>query len=142
MILMSKYDIYKHKIGKSTKYKCNNIIFDSKSEALHYIYFMNHPHIEIIELQPKFILLEKFEYYCIDKKKMRTMREMVYTPDFRIRVDGIDKDIMVEVKGFGRKDYMIRKKLFISQYRHTYYFIELKGDVKLSDCRRVFDEYR
>ena len=49
---------------------------------------------------------------------------MVYTPDFLIRIEGSDKPIAIEVKGFRRADYMLRRKLFIMKYNSEVDFIE------------------
>jgi hypothetical protein len=62
-----------------------------------------------IELQPKYVLIPKFEYFGIKR------RELTYTPDFRVTYyDG--KEIVFDVKGFSPQSGDIRRKLFEYTY--------------------------
>ena len=63
-------------------------------------------------------------------------------PDFIITLKGIKKPIAIEIKGLPRKDYMLRKKLFISMYKHVYLFLEIKAQKKLTHMKSIFDKYK
>jgi hypothetical protein len=127
--------------GKKTK--INGIMFDSELEASHYVYFMAHPNIKVIELQPSYELQEKFKYEdpftC--KSGTRSFSNMIYTGDFLIEVEGIDYPIVIESKGFKRPDYMLRRKLFIYQYviDKPLYWVEITS---LKQLVEIFDKYK
>ena len=117
----------KRKTRSKKKQYADGIPFDSKYEKEHYLLFKEMG-IPITGMQVTFELKPKIKYKGFDyrgKIVPRTFRGMVYTPDFIIDM-GLDKPVVVEVKGHARKDYMMRKKLFIDKYKDDYYFIELK----------------
>jgi predicted nuclease of restriction endonuclease-like RecB superfamily len=67
---------------------------------------------------------------------------MVYTPDFILKVKGLDKPVAVETKGYARKDYLIRKKLF-QKFYPEYYFVEVNDKKKKKDhISSIFDKYK
>lgn len=111
-------------MGRVKKVEFDGLIFDSKLEANHYFYFTQHPKIEVVERQKKFLLLDGFKWFDIEKNKWRTARPMVYTTDFILKHEDYDKLIAFESKGFARKDYRIRAKLFKLKYPE-YYFVEV-----------------
>ena len=108
--------------GKKTR--IDGILFDSELEAAHYKYLKDRSDVTIIETQPEYELFERFQYFNIETGKTSTYSRMVYTPDFLIRIEGSDKPIAIEVKGFRRADYMLRRKLFIMKYNSEVDFIE------------------
>lgn len=130
--------------GKKTK--VNGITFDSQLEASHYIYFLNHPKIKILKLQPSYDLQEAFIYddpLTLDNKSgntTRSMSKMIYTADFLLEIEGLDFPVVIETKGFKRSDYMIRRKLFLYKYvkDKPLYWIELKT---LKDAKEVIDRW-
>lgn len=123
-------------MGKNgKKFEYEGILFDSKLEINHYkILKENDDIIEIIDMQKRFLLLEfDFTYTDFPNKKTRKYRDMVYTPDFMIKVKGYDKPIAMESKGYPRKDYNIRKKLFIRRYGDEYYHYECRSAKQLNE---------
>jgi len=101
----------KWKLPKSTtKYKNKKVIvddvkFDSKMEANFHNYLkMKFRDCEIV-LQPKFVLQPTFK-----NNKNETVRSISYKADFQIG------DIVIDVKGFETKDFIIKKKLFMYKY--------------------------
>lgn len=124
----------------------DGIIFDSPLEAAHYKYLKKHPKIKIIDRQVEFSLNDKFTWLDIKPTKItkKTARKMVYTPDFLIEVEGLDKLVIIETKGHARKDYMMRKKLFLMKYPE-YYFVEIGARKRKKDIEPinlVFDRYK
>ena len=80
------------------------IKFSSKLEARFYNYFKQKEGIEILELQPTFILQPKFKYNWIN------IREIKYIADFKINVNW---DIyIVDSKWFKTSDFKIKEKMF------------------------------
>jgi len=123
-------------LGKrGVKYNHDGYIFDSKLEINHYETLKKHNDIiEIIDMQKTFLLLEfPTYYYDFPQKKKRKLRNMVYTPDFIIKVREYDKLIAMESKGFPRKDYNIRKKLFIRKHGDEYYHYECRSVKQLEE---------
>lgn len=102
----------------------NGITFDSKGELNHYKLFEDYKNIEVLELQPKFKLLDGFEYYDLVKGKMRKYADFNYKADFKLKIKGFDKLIIWESKGMITEPYQIRKKMWHSIYRNDYYFIQ------------------
>ena len=83
--------------------------------------------IKVVDRQRKFVIKDRFNYTDILGKN-RWLGDITYKPDFIIDV-GADKLVAVEVKGYARPLYQLRKKLFIQEFSDEYYFIELKGKV-------------
>lgn len=105
----------------------DGIVFDSKLELNVYKYFQSVDEIEILELQPFFLLMEPFSYECLEKGKTRKFGKFSYKPDMRISIKGLDKEVIVEVKGMPRPEYMIRKKIWYNQNKNNYYFLEIRS---------------
>jgi len=123
------------------KHDYDGYIFDSKLEMLHYQILKDAPDIEIIGIHETVLILPKRRYIKFPNMKQGLQREIKYTPDFIVKIANIDKPIVFETKGYPRKDYMIRKKLFIDKYDDQYYFYEC-GSVKqlrqdLETIRRI-----
>ena len=98
----------------------DGIKFDSKKEGLHYLELKRKQELGKIfdlELQPSFILQEKF------KRDGKTYRPITYIADFKYVEDG--KVIVEDVKGFKTKEYMLKKKLLLYKY-NDFEFREVK----------------
>ena len=98
---------------RTSKYWAKKIIidgikFDSQIEWRFYNYFKNHPSIKIIELQPKFCLLDSFKY---DK---RIIRGINYLADFKIDYNG--DYFIIDVKWMETPAFKIKKKLFLKKH--------------------------
>ena len=92
--------------------KIDNINFDSQREANCYCelkMLKMAGEIADIELQVPFELIPKFNY------KGKTIRAVKYIADFLVTYTDGHKQI-IEVKGFKTKDYIIKKKLLLSQH--------------------------
>lgn len=124
-------------MGRVKKVKYKGIEFDSKLELNHYKYFLAHPKIKVLERQRKFTLLPSFKWFDIIKNKERVAREMVYATDFVLSHSDYDKPIAFESKGYARKDYMIRAKLFKLNYPE-YYFVEVHS---LKQLKEMWGDY-
>jgi len=131
---------------RGVKYEHDGHTFDSKLEINHYnILKENDDIIEIIDMQKKFLLLPfEFTYIDFPQKKKRKYRDMIYTPDFIIKVKGYDKLVAMESKGYPRKDYNIRKKLFIREHGDEYYHYECRSAKQLREdieyIRKVLED--
>lgn len=112
------------KIIAGKKTRVGKYVFDSQLEAEHYQYLKEREDVKIIELQPEFELFPRFKYFNVETGKEQVYSRMVYTPDFLIELKGHPKRIAIEVKGFRRADYMMRRKLFIMNYNSEIDFIE------------------
>jgi hypothetical protein len=98
---------------KSRKIEVDGHLFDSKAEALMYSEYKINPDVEILELHPRFIVLEPF------KRKNKSYLGISYTSDFRIEERG--HEIIVEVKSMGTmkansKSYPMRRMLFLNKF--------------------------
>lgn len=101
---MSKYN--------NKKTTIDDIVFDSKNEALYYQMLKEMKTkglIKDFELQPKFILQEGFEK---DEKKYRAIN---YIADFRV-INNDDSFYVVDVKGMLTTEFKIKMKLFNYKY--------------------------
>lgn len=90
----------------------DGISFDSQKEANRYAELKLMERSGIIQqlvLQPKYVLQPSFVH---DGKKYR---EIYYQADFEYKEKG--QSIVEDVKGFKTKEYQIKKKLFLYQYR-------------------------
>lgn len=102
---MSKYN--------NKKTIVDNIKFDSKAEANRYIELKmleKARKISDLELQPKFILQEKYI-----NNKGEKIRAITYKADF-CYLEG-NKIVVEDVKGVETKEFKIKKKLFENKYR-------------------------
>ena len=117
--------------------------FDSELEANHYKIIRDDKDVELLERQKTFTLFERSPYTRVPSMKKGWLRKMIYTPDFIVRIEGVDKPIAVESKGFARKDYNMRKKLFIKFFGDDYYFLESgKNDLEwqLEEIKKVINK--
>lgn len=120
---------------RGIKYEYDNQLFDSKLEINHYkLIKENNDIIELVDMQQKFTLLNfDFKYIDFPKLKERKYRDMIYTPDFILKIKGYDKLVAMESKGYPRKDYNIRKKLFIKYHGDFYYHYECRSVKQLKE---------
>ena len=102
-----KYNKYSNK-----KVEFNGIKFDSKKEMRRYkelLLLQRAKKINFLELQPKFLLQEKFKY------KGKTERAIYYIADFKyLRDDG--KVVVEDVKGVETQVFKLKAKMFKKQY--------------------------
>ena len=127
----SKYNV------KKVKPVYEGIEFDSKLEVNHYKYFLSNPNIEVVSFEPYFLLLEPFGYYCLEKNKERKYGKFSYKADFKLKVKGLDRDIIWESKGMVKPEFAIRKKVWYSQYGDEYYYVMSKS---LKQCVKFFED--
>jgi hypothetical protein len=83
--------------------------FPSLKEASYYLRYkdmLKHGEIIKLELQPKFTLIPSFK-----GKDGKTERSVCYTADFRLTYPG-GCVVVVEVKGYKTRDYVLRRKMF------------------------------
>lgn len=92
--------------------------FQSMAEAAYFdklVLRLKANEIRDFSCQPRFKLTDGFTIPCSKNKSGKSkISEMHYSPDFR--VSGLNGEhIIIEVKGMVTKDYVIRKKLFLSK---------------------------
>lgn len=103
------------------KVKYDDYTFDSIKEKNHYIALKQLEKAGIIsdlQLQVKFELQPSFKY---DGK---TIRAITYIADFVYFNIPENKIIVVDVKGFKTKEYLLKKKMFMFKYK-DYKFVEI-----------------
>ena len=106
---------------KAVKTEINGIEFDSKKEARRYKELKileKADEIKSLELQPRFLLQEKFKY------NGKTIRKIEYVADFRY-IDKEGKTIVEDVKGMKTEVYKIKKKIFLKKYGENLIFKEI-----------------
>lgn len=90
----------------------NGITFDSNMECMYYKYLLKlqqQGFVVEIKLQPKKILVDKFEKYG------KKYRPITYSPDFFVRYsDGTEE--YIDVKGVSTQQGDLRRKIFDSIY--------------------------
>ena len=95
--------------------------FDSQKEKNHYILLKQLEKLGLIsdlKLQVKFELQPSFKY------NGETIRKITYIADFVYYDLKENKIIVVDVKGFKTKDYLLKKKMFMYKYQ-DYVFKEI-----------------
>lgn len=105
----------------AVKTKVNGIKFDSKKEARRYKELKileKADEIKSLELQPRFLLQEKFKYAG------KTIRKIEYVADFRY-IDEKGNTIVEDVKGMKTEVYKIKKKIFLKIYGENLIFKEI-----------------
>ena len=117
------------KIGrvKGNKIEIDGHFFFKKEGQIYAEYKLD-PLVTILNIEPKFILQEKYEFFG---EKMHSVK---YKSDFKIAVNGIKLPIIVEVKSVQTKnfaDYSMRKRLFL---KHI-----LDNELKLHFLEITFD---
>lgn len=98
---------------KNKKVECDGIVFDSIAEMNRYCelkLLQLGGIIENLQLQPTFILQDKFI------KNGVTYRAIKYKADFMYQENG--KTIVEDVKGFKTKEFLIKQKLFEAKYKN------------------------
>ncbi|MCK4561389.1 MAG: DUF1064 domain-containing protein [Flavobacteriaceae bacterium] len=118
---------------KKKKYNYNCIEFDSQLELDMYKILEDNDNIEIIDVHKSFILFKPLKYYKIETDKMASYSKMIYTPDIIIKIKGVRLPVAVEVKGYPRPEYKLRKKIFVNLYHDQYNFIELNTIIECED---------
>ena len=106
---------------KAVKTEINGIEFDSKKEARRYKELKileKADEIKSLELQPRFLLQEKFKY------NGKTVRKIEYVADFRY-IDEKGNTIVEDVKGMKTEVYKIKKKIFLKIYGENLIFKEI-----------------
>lgn len=110
---------FKSKYG-AKKTEIDGIKFDSKKEGKRYLELkemLKNNKISDLELQPRFLLQDKF------KHGGKTIRKIEYVADFKYKT-GTDT-IVEDVKGFKTDVYNIKKKIFLFNYGDKYIFREI-----------------
>ena len=107
---------------RAVKTTIDGIKFDSKKEAKRYqeLKLLERAGaIKALELQPRFILQDKF------RLKGETHRKIEYIADFKYF--DVDKKawIVEDVKGIKTDVYKLKKKIFLKLYGEDYKFIEI-----------------
>lgn len=115
------------------KYEKDGIKFDSGLELKHYEYLKSQPDIEIVDVHKTFLIHDKHTFKHFPRLKTTHQHPIRYTPDFILHMDGVDKPIAMESKGYARKEYMLRKKLFMIKYSREYYFYQCKSLPQLKE---------
>ena len=128
----------KNKYNRS-KAVYNEIKFDSRLERNQYKVFLEEYSdlVSIIELQPSYKLMEGFTYFDIERNKVRKFGTMKYTPDFKIKIKGLDKLVIWETKGMITTDFNMRKKIWYNLYGKEFYYIQSSS---MKHQRLVLDE--
>ena len=110
----SKYGVDQSAAGKLERTR-DGIVFDSKAEMRDYITLkiaLQFGHISMLELQPRFLLQEKFA-----DAQGRKHRAIYYQADFSFMRDG--KQVVVDVKGFPTQAWKIKEKMFRLRYPYA-----------------------
>jgi len=114
---MTNYNKYHNK-----KIIIDNIRFDSKKEASRYqeLKILEKAGMIVdLELQPKYLLQDKFKY------RGKIQRAIHYIADFRY-IDVKSSQLIVEdVKGFKTEIYKLKRKIFLKQYSEGLQFFEM-----------------
>lgn len=109
----------RHSKYNSRKTEIDGQQFDSKLEAKRYLVLRDRQEQGVIcdlELQPTFILQDRYQYINADGMK-RTLRPIEYRADFRY-TDAHGQTVVEDVKGRKTAVYQMKKKMFIKRY-HT-----------------------
>lgn len=110
---------FKSKYG-AKKTEIDGIKFDSKKEGKRYLELkemLKNGAISNLELQPRFLLQDKFKY------NGKTIRKIEYVADFKYKA-GADT-VVEDVKGFKTDVYNIKKKIFLFNYGDKCIFKEI-----------------
>lgn len=99
----------------------DDIRFDSQKEAKYYLYLKGRlmkKEIKSLELQPTFLLQDKFKY------EGKTERSIKYVADFQFVDCATGETIVVDVKGLRTDVYKLKRKWFLFKYPQ-YKFMEV-----------------
>lgn len=102
----------------ATKVVIDGIRFDSKMESKFYTYFKENG-IEVLELQPEFILQEKF------KHGWKAVRAIEYRADFKIRYKG--KEFYIDAKGMVMPIFALKLKMWLKLYGSSHILVVAKS---------------
>lgn len=100
----------------------DGIRFDSRKEAKRYqeLKLLERAgEIEHLELQPRFLLQDKFKLDGV------THRKIEYVADFKYWVIKEERWIVEDVKGVKTQVYKLKKKIFLNKYGQVYKFYEI-----------------
>lgn len=100
----------------------DGIRFDSRKEAKRYQdlkLLEKAGEIEHLELQPRFLLQDKFKLEGV------THRKIEYVADFKYWVIKEKRWIVEDVKGVKTQVYKLKKKIFLNKYGQVYKFYEI-----------------
>lgn len=107
--------MWNRKVSKygAKKITIDGITFDSLKEGNRYQELKLLQRTGVItdlELQPKFLLQDKFKY------RGKTERKIEYKADFKYKENG--KIVVEDVKGFKTDVYKLKRKLFLCKYNN------------------------
>jgi hypothetical protein len=100
---------------KNKKIVIDGIKFDSKAEGEYYErlkYEKGIGHIKNFELQPKFILQDKFTH-----KKDGNIRAVILKADFKV-ITNHNYYYIVDIKGKSTPVALLKRKMFLNQFPH------------------------
>lgn len=100
----------------------DGITFDSRKEAMRYKELKALERvgkIDMLELQPRFVLMEGFRY------EGKAIRKIEYVADFLYRDLSTLELVVEDVKGVKTDVYKLKKKLFLKHYGNEYKFREV-----------------
>lgn len=101
----------------------DGIRFDSKAEARRYVELKGLARAGVItslELQPRFLLQDGFEY------QGKRERKIEYVADFRYYDVERKVTVVEDVKGVKTDVYKLKRKLFLARYGKDVEFLEVK----------------
>jgi len=106
-------DEQKKEQKKKQKYNNSTIVydfntFDSKDEALYYIFLREELNVEYLVVHPRYELLHSFTH------KGKKIAGIYYEADFSYTQDG--KQVVVDVKGVRTDVYRLKIKFFLNKY--------------------------
>ena len=116
-------------VNKYGNKKCefNGVKFDSQAERARYIDLLDMEKrglISQIMTQPKFLLQDGFSRNGVKHKPIHYIADFLY-------VDENLKMIVEDVKGMATKDYLLKRKLYLSKFAHEqsrFREVRLKGN--------------
>lgn len=125
-------------MAKKLQVYYDNILFDSEIEKGYYQVLKEQQEqglLSQLQVHKEYILIPPFE--C----KNGTYGAMKYTPDF-VYFDEVKKEVVaVEIKGFARPDFEIRKKLFLYQNQDIVYHLitysKSTGYMEVADYKKA-----
>lgn len=114
----------KYGVSSKTDRTYEGIVFDSKWELKAYKWLLANLDAPM-ELQPKFVLLEKFKDFT-----GASQREIAYFADFLIHSQNPDQFIIVDAKGMLTADFKLKRKLFLAKYSIPLYLPKNEKQLK------------
>jgi hypothetical protein len=108
---------------RNNKVFIDGIRFSSKLESRHFS-FMKEAGIEILELQPKYLLQEGFTHRGVK------YRPIHYIADFKVLHEG--KEFILDSKGQELQEFKLKRKLLLNKYPEiNFHTIKTNKDLKL-----------